>query len=67
MKFILLVLFLITGEPQPRVISQEVPDMKSCERQAHIINSGAIPKQINGKDISGIGAACFRVLPGRPA
>ena len=67
MKFILLVLFLITGEPQPRVISQEVPDMKSCERQAHVINSGEIPKEIKGHSISGIGAACFRILPGRPA
>ena len=63
MKILLLVMFLLQGEQTPFVIPQEMPNMKACEAQAHIVGGSKIPKVVNGKQVNGMGALCLRVLP----
>lgn len=60
---ILVIFFLIEGQPQPLTQPVPMPDMKTCEKQAHLINTHPLPRLLKGQQVNGMGAMCLRVKP----
>ncbi len=63
MKVILLIMFFLQGEPQPLVQGVPMPDMKTCEKQAHLVNAASMPTELKGKQVNGMAGACLRAKP----
>ena len=62
MQVILLILFIVAGQSRVQQVGI-VPDMQTCEKTAHQINTSKMPKEVNHQQLDGMGAICMRIKP----
>ncbi len=61
MTVFLFIFFLLEGSSQPLVQKVPMPDLKTCEKQAHLVNTSGIPKELKGTQVNGMGSMCLRM------